>query len=500
MQTKRIPLAGSMLARSYGLASTRDQKFVNCFSMKVSDDFTGGSRIFTRKRLGFTAATTFANLGSASNVFCVWQSNTTPCLVFACNDSPTAGDCSFYKQDGTQIGATIANFIPNQVIDTIISGVSNLVCIGRDYITGVCELWYFPLGGAWTQVTDTDFPPNQTPTIVTNLSICTLDGYLFVITTSGQLWNSDLNSISSWSLNNFLVAQSSPDGGKFVCVSGDNIIVIGDYSIEFFRNTGNPTGSPLSSIPKSIRLGFGTKPIYVGDSLYLSLRASEVGSVSIYRIINGEIEKISTPEIDLYYSKFLPYCYGAFSLYGYTHVPFGIGVGSASDILCYTVETKRWWSLTEASGLVMSSFIRLSSTSQFAYIQSDTGLLFKMNTWGAEGTGSPPSFQDSGVSVPMTIQLAPLDFGTPKKKFAQELRLIGDKQASTCNVAVSWSDDDAVTFSTPVNIDMSNLDNAFISRPRLGSAFRRRVFKLTNAVNLPLSLEAIEIDYDVATI
>ena len=103
-------------------------------------------------------------------------------------------------------------------------------------------------------------------------------------------------------------------------------------------------------------------------------------------------------------------------------------------------------------------------------------------------------FQDNGTNVAMTIQTQPLDFGTGKYKYPAQVRLFGDKQSSTCNVAMSYSDDDAITFSTPVNMDMSTNSPAVFNP--LGR-FRRRVWKFTNAVNLPLRLERFEVDYEV---
>lgn len=486
MPTQRIPLAGSIVTRDPGNFAGRDQTFINCFSYAIGDDLTGGRRIYTEKRRGFTSLSAFTS-PVAKQGACIWQSNTTPQLAFSFSNI-TGPVMQIYNQNGSQIGADIpATNSCFYMIDASASGVGNLVAVFADSSTNLLEGWYFPQGGSWTQIVDGDFPPNQGTPIPIIGGPVSLDGYLFWMCTNGQIWNSDVNSLSSYTANNFITAGSMPDGGTGLARAQDLIIAFGAYSIEFFRNAGNPTGSPLSAVPNSVRrIGAKANTIKtIGDVTYFAGINVETGEKGIYRIAGTDIKKISTTDIDLYLATNAEaYCFGSINCSGYEHILFGGGVSGGLTYWAYCITNGRWWTYNNAAQNIASA---LSLGGTITHVAGDDKIA-KMDTGSAVYT-------DLGVAMTLTIQTQPIDMGTDKYKFATKLRLIGDKQASTCNMAISWSDDDAVTFSAPVNIDMSSPID-FITR--LGR-FKRRVFKLTNAVNLPCRLEAMELEYELGS-
>lgn len=493
MKTANIQLAGSILTRDAINYPNRDQQFTNCFSYAVGDEITGGRRIYVEKRRGFNASQVAAS-AVAQRGACLWQSNTTPQLAFSYMKS-TGTETQIYNELFAQIGGDIAN--TNScfgLTDTSISGTGNLVGIFRDSGTSALEGWYFPQGGAWTQITDGDFPPNQgTPIPLAPASPpVAMDGYMFWMCTNGQIWNSDLNSVSAYSLNNFITAQSMPDGAVGVGRSKGLIIAFGTSSIEFFRNAGNPTGSPLSSVPDSVtRIGATSTCIKtLGDAIYFQGIEADSGNRQIYQIINGQIKKISTPDIEQYLAPTTDaspknaICYGAIKYSGYEHIIFGIGDTGSATPYAFCTTNNRWWKLDIATSMKIVAALSLGTVKSYA---AGDARLSTIDT-------TQNVFQDNGTNVAMTIQTQPLDFGTGKYKYPAQVRLFGDKQSSTCNVAMSYSDDDAITFSTPVNMDMSTNSPAVFNP--LGR-FRRRVWKFTNAVNVPLRLERFEVDYEV---
>lgn len=509
MAKARIPFAGSMVGRDSLSSVGRDQYFQNCYSYAISDQMTGGSRIYTEKRRGWTSATVAdairPNVGG-----CVWQSAATPKLALPfVMGTPEAGETpesitgvSVFDQAGSIIGANITTVVScNGISDTTISGTGNLIASFNAVSTGLVEGWYFPEGGSWTKITDGDFPPNQgTPIPLARHTPVSMDGYTFWMTTNGRIYNSDLNSVSSYTSTGFITSDVYPDGGVAVARSGRYIVAMGTYSIQFFVNNGNPTGSPLSAIPgAAVRIGVGTGPasyMAIGDSIYFAGINTESGQRGVYRINGQEIKKVSTPEIDnfLFSAGATAYCLGAMKFAGYEHVMFHHTNGGATYGWMYSAANNRWWYFT-ASSSAQYVWCGLSLGDTKTYISSrydTTASILKIDSSASVYTDGTPS---GAGTLAFTIQTMPIDLGTDNYKTCSKLKLIGDKQASTCNVAVSWSDDDAVTFSTPVNIDMSSSTN-FITR--LGR-FKRRVFKFTNATNLPLRLEAFELEYEVGT-
>lgn len=490
MKTATIPLAGSILTR-HSAYDGRDQKFTNCFSDEAQDAMTGGKRIYTQKRLGFSGATV-TGVTHGDGGACIWQSLSTG-AVSALPFFKTATTMQIFNGvTSTQIGGDLANTdVCHGLCDAVVSGVANLAGSFRS-TAGAAPLegWYFPEGGAWTKITDTDFPPAQTPAIALApySAPVQMDGYLFWLCANGQIWNSDLNSLSAYTANNKIDAQSMPDAGVALARMKDNLVAFGAYSIEFFRNAGNPSGSPLASVPGSVvRIGVrsGCKIATIGNSIYFQGINAETGDRSIYKLSGGQLSKISTIGVDrlmtdnTYWS-----CIGSIKQYGMEHVLFN-AAGTTTYAFC--TNNNRWWVFSGANGEVFSAALSIGSES-VSLLASNTAKIYNMQTNAA-------GYQDDSTNLTMTIQTMPIDMGTDKKKFASKLRLVGDKQSSTCNVAVSWSDDDAITFSTPINIDMSSA-NPYITR--LGS-FVRRVFKFTNAVNLPCRLESFVLDYTIGT-
>jgi hypothetical protein len=121
----------------------------------------------------------------------------------------------------------------------------------------------------------------------------------------------------------------------------------------------------------------------------------------------------------------------------------------------------------------------------FSLSSSDTsGKIYQWNT-------DTPVWTDNGVAYTASAITSRVDFDTENNKRFHKVKLIGDKQASTCTIGISWSDDDYVTFSTERNVDMSQ-DRTYLTQCGMG---RRRAFKFTNSTNTPCRLQALELNY-----
>lgn len=490
MTIARFPLVGSFTSRAVAptVAHSTDQKFTNCFPEVVTNQITGKSSVVLLKRQGAAASSDVQASASGRDASCIWTSNSAsaPPAIFAFVKS-TATSMMFFDQSGTQIGGDIATTNNCQFLtDTLIGSTGNLTATLSDSGTNALEAWYFPEGGAWTQITDADFPSNIQPTHAH------LDGYMFVITNRGVIHNSDVNSLSAWTAGASIAAQSMPDNGIGLARYKNFIVAFGDKSVEFFYNAGNATGSPLSRVDNSIRRigamrdgGLAPTIMAIGDTVYWVGTVADSGAYGIYRLNGFQPEKVSPPVVDRLISDVnIKGIGGAITLFGKTHVVF---TTSSSTVLMFCVETGIWWYFILAAGaLIPRSFTGFRSTQGQSYLITGDAKIYRFDA-------AIPLWQDNALAYTMTVQTDNLDHGTHKRKFYKNIALIGDTQSAASAVGVSWSDDDYATFSTARDIDMNATQRRLF---RLGSS-RRRAWKFTHAANTPCRLEAVEIDYEL---
>ncbi len=505
MPTIRIPLVGSLTNRNDRPPSTKDQQFINCFPEVVRNPITGQGKVYLNKRTGFSFSSTFVSGGVGSYGSVLWTGNSaaiSPPVVSFYDSGFSRTSVWDAQGSGTQIGGNIAN--TNACLslsETMVSTTSNLVGYFVDSGTSLIEAWFFPQGGAWTQITDADFPPNiGTPEpLATASGPVHMDGYMFVMTNNGKIWNSDINSVSAWTASSYITAQASPDGGMGLARYRNLIVAFGKNSVEFFENRGNATGSPLSSIPSAtIRVGcVQFNKVYrsilnVGDTVYWI--GVETGShrIGIYRLNGYQAEKVSTPFIDKILNDnsqnlILGFA-GAMTMHGQTHIYMFSGSLNYSYVFC--PDTNIWWinlTLDNQQPLsIVGSNISDTSSGLYSYYVNNQNAQVASTLQG--------SFTDDAQAYTMTVRTDNIDHGTMNRKFYERIRVVGDIQSSASNISISFSDDDFATFSTARTIDMSSHSAMAMGLTRLGSA-RRRSWKLEHSANTPCRLEAIEIGY-----
>lgn len=490
MARARFPLVGSLTNRNVNaaLADAKDQQFVNCFPEVTKNTITGKGEVTLNKRQGTAASSDVASGATAQYGAVVWTTNSAAVAPAIFSYLKTGGsDMMFFNTAGTQIGSDIST--TNSCLsmsETDISGTGNLTAIMGDDVSNANEAWFFPEGGAWTQITDAQFPASITP------SHCHMDGYMFVMTEGGALWNSDLNSLANWTAGSFITANSFGDNGVG-CERYRNMIVgFGDGSAEFFFNAGNATGSVLNRIDNAtLRIGAvrnttgrGTAIRSLLNTVYWIGNNSETGSRGIYRLNGMQAEKISNPAIDKLVSNgVIRSIAGSFSLLGMSHVAFA---GSTS-VWCYCVEQNFWWLLTPGGSLTIAAMLGTVDSSSFSKSYFSAVTNAKVYSFDPNS----PVWQDNSTAYTMTVQTDNMTLGTNKVKFWNALHLDCDVQGSASDVSVSWSDDDGATYSTARTIDTST---AQVWITELGSS-RRRIWKFAHAANTGQRIKAVEIDY-----
>lgn len=218
-----------------------------------------------------------------------------------------------------------------------------------------------------TEIVDTDFPPKQTPARQITGNFVQMDGYTFILTVDGAIYNSDLNSITSWNTSGYTNAASRPDLGRTLVRYKHHIVAFGESSIEFFNNAGiAPPASPLERTNQAF-INFGTNSakgvINVDDTLYW-FAASANNTIGLWKL-EGYTPMLLSDQYYSYKTNTVPeYCnLQSFMMHGMRHIMTNVwgynNMGwledstEASPITpdnenlwgtwVYCVDTKAWW-------------------------------------------------------------------------------------------------------------------------------------------------------------
>jgi hypothetical protein len=456
--------------------------FRNCYPVIYKNSITGKEDVSIVKRPGSEVAVTTV-YDRPSFGFCIYHATAGATLATSWRNS-AGGTNRIFNGSGVQIGGDITTTPEcRHLIDATISGTVNLIGLFQYTGGGASEMWFFPEGGAWTQVTDGDFP--GTTAIGAPVE---LDGYIFIMADTGRIYNSDLNSISSWTASSFITCGNSSDGGVGLARYRDFIVGFNTGTTEFFQNAGNPSGSPLKRVATS---GFGaikaaegsdsnTTIFQFGGEVFFLGVDEQSGVIGVFRLDGQSRKKLSTPSVDALMSS-LSVIVGVFRAHGMNHLLIRNNANDTYWAMC--LDTGFWWRYV---GYTIS---------QIGFNPAAVGTRFTSDL--SATLYSLPSvtdlWQDSGSQYLMIIQTENIDAGTANKKHWKYLKLIGDKQSAAASVLVEYSDDDSTSFRTAGYLDMSVENDAVW---RLGKS-RRRSWKFTNGSNTPCVIKEVEIGYEV---
>lgn len=432
--------------------------------------------------------------------------------VLAYTQEKLSTDLKLYKWDTSEtlLGTfSTAGYQTIGIQETLISNVANLTLAVKNTASPFDQkLLFFPNAGSLTEVTDGDFPA---ATFIGNP--VHMDGYCFIATTAGTIWNSDVNSLANWTATSFISAQSVPDSLVGLARMKNLIVGLGTRSIEFFQNAGNGSGSPLQRIDSAaLQIGvlhqLATQKI--GDSL-LFVSVSSGGTGGVYMLSGTQFSKVSDSYIDLSINR---------CAYQAINSPLQGGIykgGTTTNdirfcgtviwhgvefaflyidgiILAYAPSLERWF---EASCGAVSPEVFSSAGQNFALDRFSSGASAEI-TYSFEGETTPGVDRIFGSSgnFSATLQTAPLALGSQLMKFYESLRIIGDLESGSTPITVQYSDDNGANFTTAGTIDMSA--NPPVMLTRLGAS-RKRVWRFTNASTGGCAIDAAALTYREGT-
>lgn len=479
MKQTRIPFAGSYTSRDatnttalLNNNTSKDQRFLDCQFDVEGNSLSGNKRVLVSPREAYVDSGIPASSGAGSAVH-IWRevSTSTPIILSAFGNIN-----STLFRSITSLGAITG--ICYHMNESSVGGVATAL-----FTSNGNRGYYYPDGGALTEITNANFPPKQgTPLIITG-NFAVMDGKHFIMCTNGQIWESDFNSIANWSANAFIQCQEFPDNGVAVMRHKNYIVGFSTNSLEFFQNTGNASGSILSRIAGvSRKIGaINARGICEIDDK-IAFIGNANGVVGIYLVNGFEVEKISTDVIDQWLSDGNWPDSVLSPLVSWSRPMLIIAGNNDQKVLAYDLVLKVWqpWGIStlHASDAAVTGS---GSVVRGVYVTS----------------ASSSYFQNNRTMVSSAeIQTIPIDLGTNNRKVAHAIRVIGERHPGGGAVLLSWSDDDYQNFSSGQNI---NLDVA-VPEFRGGGEFRKRAFKLSGfpITTDRMRFEAIELDYTAA--
>lgn len=399
-------------------------------------------------------------------------------------------------------------------------------------------------GTTLTAITDVDYPATTVRGVVY------LDKRFFVCTPAGLIYQSAEEDATSWAALEFVGAKTEPDQAVFLVKYKDYVMVLKEWSTEFFYDAANATGSILAPVRNMFfRIGCahdGSVKETAGSVIWMGVTKDGFGR-SIYRMVDGSPQKISTSEVDKILDSDDLSSVSCWTGKLAAHEFYGINLSSTS--LACDLTTGIWSVFTYLTTGGVNKTITAISTAgvvtSTAHGYSDGDIIkvvstnsdwngwhvvtgASTNAYSIQGTGAafsgagtatlhtedrfpvvastsygghqvmqtddglyeflPGNLTDNVGAIAARIRTVKFDGGTAKEKTISEAELIGDKIDSTA--VIRYSDDDYSTFSKFRPVDLS-LERSRVRR--LGSASRRG-FEILHVGDALIRLEALEIE------
>lgn len=335
------------------------------------------------------------------------------------------------------------------------------------------------------KIIDADFPSNAVG------MMSEIDGYLIVMTLTGRVYNSDLNSLSAWQSSNYYTCSAYSDLGVGAIRYKNQIMAFGNNSIEFLYNTGNASGSPFSS-SQNTSSGRSLCPRLAYSITLLNGVVYWLGvDKCIYRVNGFAAEKLNQGmlPINSTTTKLSSHFYNKKN-----YLNIYATVDNTSESLSI------WYSPDDNSvvypnfQMIYTASAALSGISCISTTVGQFGKIFRFYDASIDHDANP-TFLDDGVAFTMSIQIG-TDMGTLAVKFGERLSFLADVQASG-TLDVSWSDNDGTTFSTAISVPLTSIEAMYIDGIQLGSWDGTRIWKFEHSANTPCRIKGIEIDYEV---
>ena len=328
------------------------------------------------------------------------------------------------------------------------------------------------------------FPSNPVPGLVY------LDSYVFVMDSTGTIWQSDSEDPRAWGALNDIRAGNEPDQGKGLAKHLNYVVAFKQWTTDFLYNAGNPTGSVLAlNLPAHLELGCADgDSIQQFENTVLWMATTKEGSRTIAMLEGLAASVISTKAIENFLNASdLSGVYSwAYKVSGHTF--YGLVLTDQNITLVYDLNEKEWHQWTTNKQYIGGgeNYFECSFVTPFPYNTDTYYVLDAVN--GLVFTLSPNNYVDPFGPITMRIVTSRVDFGTIDQKTNPCITLYGDNINDVCQVR--HTNNDYSDWSQYRNIDLSLQKPALYNNGR----FRRRAWEFLYTGNNPLRLMKLELD------
>ena len=329
-----------------------------------------------------------------------------------------------------------------------------------------------------TTVVDADYPAQTVP------GAAYLDGTLYVLEEDGTIHGSAVDNPTSWDPLNVIVARNEAGRGVYLVKLLSLVVALKDYSIEFFYNAGNATGSPLGRYEgPNLKIGcYSAQSVQCDEDKLFWVAQSQSGGPTVMMLDKLNPVPISNPAVDRLFQGQERDSLASWLVRLQGRLFYGIRLSTPSITLVYDTKEKLWylWTGTDDSAWPITA---TANGGVLPFAQHATnGKIFLV---------TPSAYLDDGDLFSWELYLPNYDGGVRVRKHLKQIEFVGD-QVSGSFLEVSHNDEDYKEgkWTAPRTVDLSQ------PRPFLRDegTFYRRAYKLKHRRNTSLRLQAMELD------
>lgn len=461
----RLPLV--IVASNRDGTVTKDARLVNCY-IEVTKE--GELDIYKRPGLQSEQVVADGQIGRG--------------LFFWRGDLYSIFGSTLYR-DGVSVGTGLDTTNGIYRFDSILGATPHMV-LGN----GEEAYAYDVVGGlsATLNSIDSDYPA------LTVKGFAYLNGPIYVTQPQAVIWGSAVNSVSvagDWDSLNFIRAQIEPDDAVFTTKQLVYVVVLKQWTIEYFFDAGNPTGSPLGPV-QGMKISYGCAHAdsvqKINDVLFF-LSIDQTASIQVSKLDRGAHSIVSTPAIDRLLADIDIADATVFSwqLKFGGHSFYVVTVKALNLTLAYDIPQDLWFQWTDADGnyfpIVASAYNDLG---EHILQHEDNGRLYVI---------SDNYYQDLNDPIVVEIITPNFDANTYRRKNLNIMKFVGD-QVEGSTIQVRHTNDDYETWSHWRTVDMG------MKMPMLTNCgtFNRRAYHLKHIANTPFRIRSLEVQYDIGTL
>ena len=325
-----------------------------------------------------------------------------------------------------------------------------------------------------------------------------LDNYIFIGTTDNRIYNSNLGDPTTWEALSYLSFEQTADTLVGIVKHLNYLVAFGNNSTQFFYDAGTYPGSPLAlaaSYTSEIGCASGDSIVATSNTVLWIGKTRTYGKC-VYAMDGVSATKVSTSNIDRHIeaddlSYVTAYCYKVSG-----HTLYILTLHNTQKTLVYDLDEKQWYTWTQYAmasntqpnpGTYYESYFRgtyYAEMDNIPYVlDDDNAKLYYFST---------NIYQDDGQPIYCRSVTDIRDNGSTKRKFYGRCEIVGDKVQGGV-MQISHTGNDYASYSTPRSVDL----NAPRSQVYLSGADRRRAWQFLCTSNVPLRLDAAEIDFRI---